>query len=104
MKEISISQAVKMLSQGALLVDVREHSEVEQVAYDVPNFLNIPLGELAEKFSQIPTQEQVIVACKAGGRSAKAVQFLQEKGFTNVINLQGGMIAWAEQGFPIKTK
>ena len=104
MKEISVSQGVKILSQGILLVDVREFSEIEQVAYDVPNILCIPLGELPEKFAQIPTQEQVIIGCKSGGRSAKAVHFLQQKGFTNVINLQGGIIAWAEQGLPIKIK
>lgn len=104
MKEISVNKAAEILKQGVLLVDVREFSEIEQMAYDVPNALHIPLGELPECFSQIPMQEQVIIACKAGGRSAKAVQFLQEKGFTNVINLQGGIIAWAEQGFPLKIK
>lgn len=93
-KEISTEDGYFKTQRGVLLVDVREREEVEELAYDVLNSLNIPLSELSSRYKEIPKDAEVIVACRAGGRSAKAATFLAEKGYTNVESLQGGIVGW----------
>ena len=85
-----------------MLVDVRERDEVLEAAYDVPNVLNIPLSEFEERFTEIPTDKEVIMVCRSGGRSLKATYFLVNHGYKNVVNMQHGILRWAEKGFPIK--
>jgi adenylyltransferase/sulfurtransferase len=57
----------------------------------------LPLPELPQRFREVPADREVIVHCKSGMRSAKAVQFLREQGFTKVRNLKGGILAWADK-------
>ncbi|HCM84160.1 MAG TPA: hypothetical protein DIS76_06300 [Rhodospirillaceae bacterium] len=54
------------------------------------------MSEVAARLAEIPTDKPIIVACRSGGRSAKVAVLLQEKGFQNISNLTGGILAWAE--------
>ncbi|MDZ7879791.1 MAG: rhodanese-like domain-containing protein [Saprospiraceae bacterium] len=101
-KEICPTTTLGRVQQGALLVDVREKEEVAELAYDVPNIMNIPLSIFEENFTQIPQDREVIMVCRSGGRSLKASYFLMNHGYTHVINMQHGMLRWAEKGFPTK--
>ncbi|MGI4824013.1 MAG: rhodanese-like domain-containing protein [Janthinobacterium lividum] len=76
------------------IIDVRETWEVEESR--IPGSQNIPLGTLPEKLDDLEElkNEEVIVHCKSGGRSASAKAFLTQQGFTNVRNLLGGMNAY----------
>jgi rhodanese-related sulfurtransferase len=76
------------------IIDVRETWEVEESR--IPGSQNIPLGTLPEKLDDLEElkNEEVIVHCKSGGRSASAKAFLTQQGFTNVRNLVGGMNAY----------
>jgi rhodanese-related sulfurtransferase len=76
------------------IIDVREIWEVEESR--IPGSQNIPLGTLPEKLDDLEElkNEEVIVHCKSGGRSASAKAFLTQQGFTNVRNLLGGMNAY----------
>jgi rhodanese-related sulfurtransferase len=76
------------------IIDVRETWEVEESR--IPGSQNIPLGTLPEKLDDLEDlkNEEVIVHCKSGGRSASAKAFLTQQGFTNVRNLVGGMNAY----------
>ena len=76
------------------LLDVRQPDEWEQA--NIPGATLIPLGELPERFSELPRDQKLIVHCKAGGRSARACGFLLEQGFTDVWNVEGGMDAWLQ--------
>ena len=60
----------------------------------------IPLGELAERVAELNTADQIVVHCRMGGRSAKAVEFLRSVGFRKVKNLVGGINAWAQDVDP----
>jgi adenylyltransferase/sulfurtransferase len=60
----------------------------------------LPLPELPQRFGELPKDREIIVHCKSGMRSAKAVQFLKEQGFKQVVNLQGGIAAWSEKVDP----
>lgn len=102
MKEISVKQAFEQTQNGILLVDVRETNEVEQVAYDVPNVINVPLTEFQKRFSEIPKNQEIIIACKSGGRSKQATLFLLSNEYQLVSNMQGGILAWIENKLPVK--
>jgi rhodanese-related sulfurtransferase len=101
-KEICPTTTQQWVKDGALLVDVREDDEVEALAYDVPNIMHIPLTQFEERFQEIPKDNPVIMVCKSGGRSLRAAGFLVNHGYENVVNMQQGMIRWAEKGFPTK--
>ncbi len=76
------------------LLDVREPNE-----YEICNLGGklIPLGEVADRMDELDKESEIIVHCKMGGRSSKAVQLLRDHGFTNVHNMRGGIMAWSEQ-------
>lgn len=101
-KEICPTTTQEWVKRGALIVDVREKEEVEQLAYDVPNIINIPLSEFEERFNEIPKDKEVVMVCRSGGRSLRAAGFLVNHGYTNVVNMEHGMIRWATKGFPTK--
>ena len=77
------------------VLDVREPHEIDICAID--GSYKIPLGEIGARYAEVPKDRTVVVHCKLGGRSAKAVEFLQSKGYTDVKNLAGGIIAWIDQ-------
>lgn len=101
-KEICPTTAQKWIKDGALLVDVREKDEVATLAYDVPNSIVIPLSEFEDRFNEIPKDQPVVMACKGGGRSLRAAGFLANHGYDKVVNMQHGIIRWAQKGFPTK--
>ena len=81
-------------SEAFELVDVREPFEFEIARIDGAKL--IPLGEIAERAEELQREQPIIVHCHSGRRSAQAVQLLQERGFRNVYNLEGGIDAWSE--------
>ena len=101
-KEICPTTTQEWVKKGALLVDVRESDEVNELAYDVPNIINIPLSEFEERFNEIPKDIDVVMVCKGGGRSLRAAGFLVNHGYTNVVNMQHGIARWVQKGFPTK--
>jgi molybdopterin/thiamine biosynthesis adenylyltransferase/rhodanese-related sulfurtransferase len=81
-----------------VLVDVREPFE-----YDIsriPGSKLIPLGELPARLSELDSADDIVLHCKVGGRSAKALKILQEAGFRKLNNLQGGITAWSDEVDP----
>jgi adenylyltransferase/sulfurtransferase len=80
------------------LLDVREPHELEISA--LPGATNIPLGVLAARLSELDSADEMVIFCKAGTRSARALELLLSAGFRKVKNLQGGINAWARQVDP----
>jgi adenylyltransferase/sulfurtransferase len=78
-----------------VILDVRNPEEAQ--ISRIPGSILIPLGELPERVAELNTAEQLVVHCRMGGRSAKAVEFLRSVGFKKVKNLVGGINAWAEE-------
>jgi len=76
------------------ILDVREPHEIAICA--IAGTHKIPLGKIAERYAEVPTDRAVVVHCKMGGRSAQAVEFLQGKGYANVKNLAGGILRWID--------
>lgn len=80
-----------------LLLDVREPYELN--ICQIEDNLNIPLGQLPNRLAEIEgwKGKLVVVMCRSGNRSMKAVQTLQKHGFKKPVNLEGGIIAWGEE-------
>ncbi len=76
-----------------VLVDVRE--EWEHEAYNIGGLL-LPMSELPTRYPEIPRDKEVVLYCEKGIRSVIAIQRLETVGYTNLINLSGGMKAWRE--------
>jgi adenylyltransferase/sulfurtransferase len=87
------------------ILDVREPNEF-QICRIAGSTL-IPLGELPRRLDELPQgpgAPDIVVHCKMGGRSAKAVRTLTEKGFTRVQNLKGGILEWIDKIDPTQSK
>ena len=103
-KEVCPTTTRRMLSEGALMIDVREKSEVAAFAFDVPGLINDPLSELESRCNEVPVDRPVVFTCESGARSLKATYFLQYHGYQNVSNMSGGIAKWSAKGFPVVGK
>jgi sulfur-carrier protein adenylyltransferase/sulfurtransferase len=103
MKSITVTELKTLMDQGAdfQLVDVREIYENEAANL---NGLLIPMGEIPTNVDKIDKDKQVVIHCRSGKRSANVIGFLEENhGFTNLYNLEGGIMAWVDQIDPTMT-
>ncbi|MGB5444930.1 MAG: rhodanese-like domain-containing protein [Psychromonas sp.] len=91
----------KIQSENILLLDVRETQDNALLRFDVPNYLHIPFSELEQRYSEVPLDIPVIVACLSGDRSLKATYYLMFQGYRNVANMKFGLTRWVAKGFPI---
>ena len=102
--EVTVEEMKAKRDRGEdfFLLDVREPNEYQICRIEGAKL--IPLGELAQRTGELDRNREMIVHCKMGGRSAKAVSLLQERGFTRVSNLKGGILAWIDKVDPTQTK
>ena len=101
--EITPADAAIRLANGEIdIVDVREPHELQIAKY--PKVTAIPLGQLADHIADLPRDRDLVLACRSGVRSAKAVQQLQAAGFTRVSNLAGGILRWIDEVDPSQPK
>ncbi len=97
MKEITVTELRDMQVRGDafVLIDVREAHEHE--AAQMGGTL-IPMGEVGDHLSEIPTSGTVVVHCRSGARSAAVIKMLEDQhGYTNLYNLKGGIMAWSRE-------
>ncbi|MGB0415570.1 MAG: rhodanese-like domain-containing protein [Coraliomargarita sp.] len=93
-KEISALEAAQLAQAGeAVLLDVREDAEL--AICKIEGALHIPMGEIPERADALPREEPLIVLCHHGMRSLNVCQYLEARGFTNTVNLAGGIHAWS---------
>ena len=78
-----------------IILDVRE--PFENAICRIPGSRLIPLGELPRRLSELDSAAEIVVHCKSGGRSARAVALLREHGYPQVANLSGGILAWINE-------
>jgi molybdopterin-guanine dinucleotide biosynthesis protein A/rhodanese-related sulfurtransferase len=97
--EIDVEELVRRHAAGAYVLDVRNPDEY--VAGHVPGAVLIPLPELGERWQEVPEGE-VLVICKTGARSGRAVEALNGAGRT-AVNVAGGTMAWIDAGHPVVT-
>ena len=94
--EISVEELKRRLDakEDVFILDVREPHE-----YQICNLKGhlIPLNDLPKRVNELDPDQEMVVHCKLGGRSATAVEFLHKSGFTKARNLTGGIAAWSEK-------
>ena len=99
-RDISASDLALRLKNGEKirLIDVREPHEL--AISSLPGAVNIPLGQLAGRLSELDSAQQLVLFCKTGSRSTRALELLVSAGLKKVKNLQGGINAWAREVDP----
>src|SRR5882672_2788263 len=97
MKEITVAELKKMkdVNEDFQLIDVREphEAEIAEIGGEL-----IPMGEVMNNLDKISHDKKVVIHCRSGARSGAVVQALErEHNYTNLYNLKGGIIAWANE-------
>lgn len=100
--ETTATELAQEIQEGAALqiVDVREAGEWR--GGRIPGSIHIPLGQLGQRVGELDPQTRVVAVCRTGNRSTWATMALQNAGFSDVVNLDGGVVAWARAGLPIE--
>jgi len=102
--EITAVELKQRMDRGEKLriVDVREPNEYQICR--IPGTELIPLGDVPKRYNELDPDQELIVHCKMGGRSAKAADFLRSVGFKRVLNLKGGILDWIDKVDPNQPK
>ncbi|TMN23336.1 rhodanese-like domain-containing protein [Lentibacillus cibarius] len=93
MKQIDMKELAEKIrnNENVHVIDVREDEEVAQGK--IPGAKHIKLGEIPERLDEMDKEKHYYMVCRSGGRSGKASEFLESKGY-DVTNVDGGMLAW----------
>lgn len=83
-----------------VVLDVREQWEYDEG--HIPGVVHIPMNDVPARLSEIPTDDTVIVSCRSGNRSSQITGYLRDQGYTNVHNLDGGILGWQSAGLPVE--
>lgn len=109
MKTIDVTTLQQALAQQSsaqekkiFLLDVRE--ENEYLLCHVDGATLIPLGQIPQRLDEIPKDAEIVAYCHHGRRSEMALRFLQANGYDNIVNMQGGIDAWAVLVDPTMTR
>ena len=99
---IDVAEAARRRSgpDKPLVVDVREPVEFEEVRLD--GVALVPMSTFGERHAELPKDRPLLVMCHMGSRSAAATSFLLRNGWTDVVNVAGGIDAWERAGLPVR--
>jgi rhodanese-related sulfurtransferase len=101
--EVTVSEARELLDKGGyLFLDCREPKEYKMG--HIPGALNVPRGLLEFSIAKkVPEKDtNIVMYCKKGGRGCLATCTLCRMGYTNVVNMDGGWLAWEKAGYPVE--
>jgi adenylyltransferase/sulfurtransferase len=105
--EMTVAELKQKLDAGepVTIIDVREPHEWDIANLEPHGSRLIPQGQVAERAeAEIPREGTVVIHCRSGARSGKAVEYLQTQGWSNLYNLKGGILGWADQVDPSMKK
>jgi rhodanese-related sulfurtransferase len=98
---VDVDDVAALIADGAELVDIREQNEWDEAR--IPGASLKPMSSINDWYQDLPRDHTVIIYCRSGQRSAQAVHALvTQAGFENVLNMTGGIIAWADAELPIE--
>ncbi len=98
-QNVAPEELYRALGSGAVVVDVRTPEEFAQG--HVPGAVNLPLEAVAQWADTLPKDRPVYLYCRSGNRSQKAAEYLKNKGYTNLYNVEGGVLAIERAGYPL---
>ena len=97
--EVNVTYAAALRDAGAFVLDVREPDE--WAAGHIPGAILIPLGQLEDRFGEVPRDRTIVTVCRSGNRSAEGRDILRQAGLTAVTSMDGGMNDWTAAGLPV---
>ena len=97
MREIPVEELAAWRTQNKdfILLDVREPHELQTAS--IAGARHIPMREIPARARELPKDKEIVVMCHHGGRSERVAAFLEAQGFSDAINLDGGINAWSEK-------
>ena len=98
---VSVTDAAQRFDQGAFLLDVRTVEEWNQGHID--GAILIPLDELSSRIDEVPAEQDVLIICRSGNRSADARNLLRSAGLKRTTSINGGINEWIAKGLPVVT-
>lgn len=96
--EVSVSEALAKRDSGAFILDVRQPEEWNEA--HIPDSTLIPLDQLPNRINELPKDQEIVVVCRSGNRSAQGRDILLEAGFTRVTSMADGLNRWKTAGYP----
>ncbi len=98
--DLDPGQVASKIAQGepVIFVDVREPVELQ--ISQIPGAINIPVGELAQRLKELDPGQELVLFCRSGVRSERALGILRSAGYAKSFNLRGGINAWARDVDP----
>lgn len=100
-KNVSVAEAKAMMESTPSLLILDVSSEGEYAQGHLKGAINIPLSDLLGRINEFDMNSPILVYCRTGKRSAQACSALVELGFTRVYNMEGGIVAWMNSGYPV---
>ena len=97
--EVDVDKAYEMYQSGVFVVDVRTQEEWDE--YHAPNTNLIPLDQLPDRLSEVPSDQEILVICRSGNRSQEGRDILLAAGY-NATSMAGGLKEWYAKGYPIE--
>ena len=99
--DVTVQEARRLIEDkpGLVLLDVRTASEYEEG--HIEGAVNIPVQELSVRFDELSIEDELLVYCRTGNRSAQAVDVLLDLGFTKIYHMDEGITGWIEAGYPV---
>lgn len=102
LKSYTPREAYAAVMLGSVLVDVRDKVSPKTRDVDVKQIVRLPFSELDQRYSELPANRPVVIVSGKGNKSIKAAKFLLNQGYPDVAILEGGMVAWEQDGFPVR--
>ncbi|MBX2891927.1 MAG: rhodanese-like domain-containing protein [Saprospiraceae bacterium] len=102
LKSYSPREAYAAYMLGSVLVDVRDGMSTKKKDVDVKQIVRLPFSELDQRFGELPPDRPVVIVSGKGSRGMEAAKFLLSHGYHDVAILEGGMVAWEQEGFPVR--
>ena len=98
-RQIDVEQAYQKREQGTFMLDVRTPEEWD--AGHIPGATLIPLDQIALRFGELPADQEIVIYCRSGNRSAQALSILNEEGFSDIYSMDGGINDWILAGYEV---
>jgi rhodanese-related sulfurtransferase len=98
--DVTVDAAKSLIESNTTLVIVDVRTQDEYESGHIEGAILIPVSELEERLDELSTEDELLIYCRTGNRSANAVTILQENGFTQIFHMNNGIAAWIHAGYP----
>ena len=97
--DVNVEQANDLIKSRLLMVILDVRTAVEFATEHLEDAINIPVDELEDRIGELDKKDELLVYCRTGNRSSRAVDILINNGFTKIFHMNGGIAAWKNAGF-----